>query len=65
MCTAICGRLSPRALVLDLVELGEKREHDRACCFGVGSAGSFFPMANADAVERPILLIFDKQSNIR
>jgi uncharacterized protein len=34
--------LVTRALVLDLVELGEIGEHDRACCFGVVSAGSFF-----------------------
>jgi uncharacterized protein len=31
-----------RALVLDLVELGEIGEHDGARCFGVVSAGSFF-----------------------
>ena len=37
--------LVTRALVLDLVELGEVREHDGARCFGVVSAGSFFPMA--------------------
>ena len=44
--------LVTRAVVLDLVELGEIGEHDGALCFGVGSAGSFFPMANADEVER-------------
>ncbi len=43
--------LVTRALVLDLVELGEIGEHDGARCFGVGSAGSFFPIANADEVE--------------
>jgi uncharacterized protein len=39
--------LVTRALVLDLVELGEIREHDGLRCFGVVSAGSFFPMASA------------------
>ena len=43
--------LVSRTLVLDLVELGEIGQHDGARCFGVGSAGSFFPMANADEVE--------------
>ncbi len=43
--------LVTRALVLDLVELAEMREHDGARCFGVVSGGSFFPMANADEVE--------------
>jgi uncharacterized protein len=43
--------LVTRALVLDLVELGEIGEHDRARYFGVVSAGSFFPIANADEVE--------------
>jgi uncharacterized protein len=43
--------LVTRALVLDLVELGEIAEHDGARCFGVASAGSFFPIANADEVE--------------
>lgn len=43
--------LVTRALVLDLVELGQIGEHDGARCFGVGSAGSFFPIANADEVE--------------
>jgi hypothetical protein len=43
--------LLTRDLVLDLVELGEIGEHDGARCFGVASAGSFFPMANADEVE--------------
>ncbi|MGH6830013.1 MAG: DUF1285 domain-containing protein, partial [Methylocella sp.] len=43
--------LVTRALVLDLVERGEMGEHDGARCFGVGSAGSFFPIANADEVE--------------
>jgi hypothetical protein len=43
--------LVTRALVLDLVQLGQIGEHDGARCFGVGSAGSFFPIANADEVE--------------
>jgi uncharacterized protein len=43
--------LVTRALVLDLVELGEIGEHDRARYFGVVSGGSFFPIANADEVE--------------
>jgi uncharacterized protein len=43
--------LVSRALVLDLVELGEIREHDGARCFGVGSAGRFFPIANAGEVD--------------
>ncbi|MGQ0445444.1 MAG: DUF1285 domain-containing protein [Beijerinckiaceae bacterium] len=43
--------LLARALVLDLVELGEMGEHDGAHWFGVASAGSFFPIANADEVE--------------
>ena len=44
--------LATRALVLDLVEIGEIGEHDGVRCFGVTSACSFFPMANADEVER-------------
>jgi hypothetical protein len=43
--------LVSRALVPDLVECGEIGEHDGARCFGVVSAGSFFPIANADVVE--------------
>ncbi len=43
--------LVTRALLLDLVELGEIGEHNGARCFGVSSAGSFFPIANADEVE--------------
>jgi uncharacterized protein len=43
--------LVTRALVFDLVELGEIGEQDGRRCFGVTSAGSFFPIANADAVE--------------
>jgi uncharacterized protein len=43
--------LVTRALVLDLVGLGEIGEHAGARCFGVVSAGSFFPMANADELE--------------
>lgn len=44
--------LVARALVLDLVELGDIGERDGARCFGVSSAGCFFPMANADEVEK-------------
>jgi hypothetical protein len=43
--------LVTRALFLDLVELAEMRAHDGARCFGVVSAGTFFPMANSDEVE--------------
>lgn len=43
--------LVTRALVLDLVELGEIGEHDGARSFGIVSAGSFFPIANAGEVE--------------
>jgi uncharacterized protein len=43
--------LVSRALLLDLVELGEIGEHDGARCFGVGSAGGFFPIAKADEIE--------------
>ncbi len=39
--------LVTRALFLDLVDLGEVGEQDGARCFGVVSAGSFFPMAGA------------------
>ena len=62
--TAACGGIKPylhvrgdlwalvaRALVLDLVEFCEIGEHDGARCFGVASAGCFFPIANADEVE--------------
>jgi hypothetical protein len=40
-----------RALFYDLVELGEQREIDGACWFGVASGDAFFPMAPADAFE--------------
>jgi hypothetical protein len=43
--------LVARALVHDLVELGEIGEHDGARCFGVVSAGSFFPIVNAEEIE--------------
>jgi uncharacterized protein len=43
--------LGTRTVLLDLVELGEIGEHDGARCFGVVSAGRFFPIANADEVE--------------
>ncbi|MGH6936283.1 MAG: DUF1285 domain-containing protein, partial [Methylocella sp.] len=46
--------LVTRALLLELVELGEIREHDGARCFGVVSTSSFFPIATADEVERSI-----------
>jgi hypothetical protein len=47
--------LVTRALFLDLVELGEIGEHAGARCFGVVSAGSFFPIANADEVESAVI----------
>jgi hypothetical protein len=40
-----------RALFYDLVELGEQRDIDGACWFGVASGEAFFPMARADALE--------------
>ncbi|HUB64086.1 MAG TPA: DUF1285 domain-containing protein [Methylocella sp.] len=43
--------LATRAVFLDLAELGEIREHERASYFGVMSAGVFFAMAKADEVE--------------
>ena len=43
--------LVTRALVHDLVELGEIGEHDGARSFGVVSAGSFFPIANGEEIE--------------
>jgi hypothetical protein len=42
--------LVTRSLFLDLVALGEVREQGGQNLFGVASAGSFFPMAPADAV---------------
>ncbi|WP_051335716.1 DUF1285 domain-containing protein [Methylocapsa acidiphila] len=36
--------LATRALSLDLIALGEFRRHEGALCFGVASAGAFFPM---------------------
>lgn len=44
--------LVTRALFLDLVKLGEIREHDGTRLFGVASAGSFFAIANAREVEQ-------------
>jgi uncharacterized protein len=43
--------LVTRALSLDLVELGEIREHEGTRRFGVSSEGVFFAMANADEAE--------------
>jgi hypothetical protein len=39
--------LLTRAVLLDLVELGEIREHEGLRCFGVVSADNFFPMTSA------------------
>ena len=43
--------LVTRALVLDLVELGEVRDVEGRAMFGVASGGAFFPMAPADEME--------------
>jgi hypothetical protein len=43
--------LATRAVSLDLVELGEIREHEGSRCFGVTSAGVFFAMASAEETE--------------
>ena len=43
--------LVARALVLDLVELGEVRDVEGRAMFGVASGGAFFPMAPADEME--------------
>ena len=40
-----------RALFYDLVELGEERDVDGERMFGVASAGEFFAMAPADALQ--------------
>jgi hypothetical protein len=40
-----------RALFYDLVALGEEREVDGRAKFGVVSAGTFFPMAEAAEIE--------------
>lgn len=40
-----------RSLFFDLVELGEQCEVDGALMFGVASAGTFFAMAPADALQ--------------
>jgi hypothetical protein len=40
-----------RAIYYELVELGEERETDGAMKFGVSSAGTFFPMADAELVR--------------
>lgn len=39
--------LVKRALVIDLIALCEIRAHEGAQCFGVASAGAFFPLASA------------------
>ncbi|VTZ28407.1 conserved hypothetical protein [Methylocella tundrae] len=39
--------LLARALLMDLVALCEIRAHEGAQCFGVASAGAFFPLAGA------------------
>lgn len=43
--------LVSRAVSLDLIGLGTIREHRGARWFGIASAGMFFPMAKADAIE--------------
>ena len=43
--------LVTRALLFDLVELGELRLHDGVETLGVASAGSFFPIGEVDAVD--------------
>lgn len=43
--------LVKRAFWLDLVALGEIREHDGARRFGVHSSGVFFPLAKAEEIE--------------
>ena len=40
-----------RALIYDLVELGEERAVGGKIMFGVVSAGEFFPMAEASAMQ--------------
>ncbi len=40
-----------RALFYDLVELGEERDIDGCCMFGVTSDGQFFAMAPADSLK--------------
>ena len=40
-----------RALFYDLVELGEERDMDGACLFGIVSAGEFFAMAPAESLK--------------
>jgi hypothetical protein len=40
-----------RALFYDLVELGEERDLDGRRMFGIASAGTFFPIADASAVR--------------
>jgi len=40
-----------RALFYDLVALGEEREVEGECMFGIESAGSFFPMMRADMLR--------------
>jgi hypothetical protein len=43
--------LVTRALFYDLVELGEERDMDGACLFGIVSAGEFFAMAPAESLK--------------
>jgi hypothetical protein len=43
--------LATRALSLELAGLCETREHGGTVCFGVVSAGVFFPMAAEAEVE--------------
>jgi hypothetical protein len=40
-----------RALLYDLVELGEERDLDGECWFGVASGDTFFPMTPADTLK--------------
>jgi hypothetical protein len=43
--------IKPRALFLDLVEIGEIRDVEGRAMFGVSSGGAFFPMAPAEEIE--------------
>ncbi|MPZ38125.1 MAG: DUF1285 domain-containing protein [Rhizobiales bacterium] len=40
-----------RALFYDLVELGEERDVEGVCMFGVASGGEFYPMVRAEEIE--------------
>jgi uncharacterized protein len=42
-----------RALALDLVDLGERRQGDEGPLFGIAAGGTFFPMADATELEGP------------